>query len=135
MACLVRQYYIAKVGFPLGSTFRVRGRVPPAKPAVLTSAQEEMPVDRFAGFAGSTSTVRRSTHQIHLDRSAHVRVLSQSQPSAHNHMLKLPPPIWAIYVLTAAVISWFFGWSKVPGLPLAALGISLVATAPFTESH
>ena len=43
-------------------------------------------------------------------------------------MLKLPPPIWTlIYVLTAAVISWFFGWSKVPGLPLASLGISLVA--------
>ena len=43
-------------------------------------------------------------------------------------MLKLPPPIWAlIYVLTAAVISWFFDWSKVPGLPLAPLGISLVA--------
>ena len=43
-------------------------------------------------------------------------------------MLKLPPPIWAlVYVLTAAAISWFFGWSKVPGLPLAPLGISLVA--------
>jgi hypothetical protein len=43
-------------------------------------------------------------------------------------MLKLPPPIWAlIYVLTAAAISWFFGWSKVPGFPLAPLGISLVA--------
>jgi protein-S-isoprenylcysteine O-methyltransferase Ste14 len=43
-------------------------------------------------------------------------------------MLKLPPPIWAlIYVLAAAVISWFFGWAKVPGLPLAPLGIALVA--------
>src|ERR1700730_5886536 len=43
-------------------------------------------------------------------------------------MLKLPPPVWAlVYVLTAATISWFFGWSKVPGLPLAPLGISLVA--------
>jgi protein-S-isoprenylcysteine O-methyltransferase Ste14 len=43
-------------------------------------------------------------------------------------MLKLPPPIWAlIYVLTAAVISWFFDWSKVPGLPLAPLGILLAA--------
>jgi protein-S-isoprenylcysteine O-methyltransferase Ste14 len=43
-------------------------------------------------------------------------------------MLKLPPPIWAlIYVLTAAAISWFFWWSKVPGFPLAPLGISLVA--------
>jgi protein-S-isoprenylcysteine O-methyltransferase Ste14 len=43
-------------------------------------------------------------------------------------MLKLPPPIWAlVYVLTAAAISWLFGWSKVPGFPLVALGISLVA--------
>ena len=43
-------------------------------------------------------------------------------------MLKLLPPIWAlVYVVTAAAISWFFGWSKVPGLPLAPLGISLVA--------
>ena len=43
-------------------------------------------------------------------------------------MLRLPPPIWAlIYVLTAAVISWFFDWSKVPGLPIAPLGILLVA--------
>jgi protein-S-isoprenylcysteine O-methyltransferase Ste14 len=54
--------------------------------------------------------------------------LTQGQHPAHNQMLKLRPPIWAlIYVLTAAVISWFFGWSKVPGLPLAPLGISLVA--------
>ena len=45
-------------------------------------------------------------------------------------MLKLPPPIWAlIYVLTATAISWFFGWSKVPGLPLVSLGILLVATS------
>src|SRR6516164_3278132 len=45
-------------------------------------------------------------------------------------MLNLPPPIWAlIYVLTAAAISWFFGWSKVPGLPLVSLGILLVATS------
>jgi len=43
-------------------------------------------------------------------------------------MLKLPPPIWAlVYVLTAAVIGWFLGWSRVPGLPLAPLGIALVA--------
>ena len=43
-------------------------------------------------------------------------------------MLKLPPPIWAlIYVLAAVVISWFFDWSKLPGLPLAPLGILLVA--------
>ena len=45
--------------------------------------------------------------------------MTQSQHSAHNQMLKPPPPIWAlIYVLTAPVISWAFGWSKVPGLPL-----------------
>ena len=50
--------------------------------------------------------------------------------SAHNQMLKLPPPIWAlVYVLTAVTISWLFGWSKVPGLPLAPLGISLVAVS------
>ena len=43
-------------------------------------------------------------------------------------MLKLPPPIWAlVYVLIAVAISWFFSWSKVPGFPLAPLGISLVA--------
>jgi protein-S-isoprenylcysteine O-methyltransferase Ste14 len=64
------------------------------------------------------------THRVNMRAFP---VLGQSQPSAHNQMLKLPPPIWAlIYVLTAAVISWFFGWSKVPGLPLAPLGISLV---------
>jgi protein-S-isoprenylcysteine O-methyltransferase Ste14 len=45
-------------------------------------------------------------------------------------MLKLPPPIWAlIYVVAAVVISWFFGWPKVPGLPLAPLGITLVVIA------
>src|SRR5215472_15863426 len=45
-------------------------------------------------------------------------------------MLKLPPPIWTlVYVLTAAAISWFLSWSKVPGLPLAPLGILLVATS------
>ena len=45
-------------------------------------------------------------------------------------MLKLPPPIWAlVYVLTAAVISWFFAWAKVPGLPLPVLGILLVASS------
>jgi len=43
-------------------------------------------------------------------------------------MLKLPPPIWAlVYALTAAAISWFLGWPMVPGLPLAPLGILLVA--------
>jgi protein-S-isoprenylcysteine O-methyltransferase Ste14 len=43
-------------------------------------------------------------------------------------MLKIPPPTWAmIYVLTAVAVSWFFGWPKVPGFPLAPLGILLVA--------
>jgi hypothetical protein len=43
-------------------------------------------------------------------------------------MLKLPPPIWAlVYVLIAAAISWFLGWSKMPGFPLVSLGISLIA--------
>jgi protein-S-isoprenylcysteine O-methyltransferase Ste14 len=45
-------------------------------------------------------------------------------------MLKLPPPIWAlVYVLIAAAISWSLGWPKFPGLPLAPLGIALVAVA------
>jgi protein-S-isoprenylcysteine O-methyltransferase Ste14 len=43
-------------------------------------------------------------------------------------MLKLPPPIWAlIYVLFATAISWSLGWPKFPGLPIAPLGIALVA--------
>ena len=45
-------------------------------------------------------------------------------------MLKLPPPIWAlVYVLITAAISWSLGWPKLPGLPLAPLGIALVAVA------
>jgi protein-S-isoprenylcysteine O-methyltransferase Ste14 len=65
------------------------------------------------------------THRVNMRACP---ILSQSQPSAHNQMLKLPPPIWTvIYVLTTAAISWFIDWSKVPGLPLAPLGISLVA--------
>ena len=60
------------------------------------------------------------THRVNMRGCP---VLSQSQPSAHNQMLKLPPPIWAlINVLTAAVISWFFGWSKVPGPPTRTPG-------------
>jgi hypothetical protein len=60
------------------------------------------------------------THRVNVRACP---VLTQSQPSIHNKMLKLPPPIWAlIYVLAAAVISWFFDWSK-----LAPLGILLVA--------
>ena len=42
-------------------------------------------------------------------------------------MLRLPPPIWSlIYVLIAAGISWWLGWPKVPGLPVVALGITVV---------
>ena len=45
-------------------------------------------------------------------------------------MLKLPPPIWAlIYVVITAAISWWLGWPKLPGLPVAPLGIALVAAA------
>ena len=45
-------------------------------------------------------------------------------------MLKLPPPIWTVmYVLVAAAISWLLDWPKLPGLPLAPLGIALVAVA------
>ena len=45
-------------------------------------------------------------------------------------MLKLAPPVWTlVYVLFAAVISWSLGWPKFPGLPLAPLGIALVAVA------
>src|SRR5271166_3854509 len=45
-------------------------------------------------------------------------------------MLKLPPPIWTlIYVLVAVAISWLLDWPKLPGLPLAPLGIALVAVA------
>ena len=45
-------------------------------------------------------------------------------------MLKLAPPVWAlVYVLFSAVISWSLGWPKFPGLPLAPLGIALVAVA------
>jgi protein-S-isoprenylcysteine O-methyltransferase Ste14 len=41
-------------------------------------------------------------------------------------MLKLPPPIWGlIYVLVALVVSWQFGWPKMPGFPLPKLGMAL----------
>jgi hypothetical protein len=44
-------------------------------------------------------------------------------------MLKLPPPIWALlYILIAAAIGWTLGWPKLLGLPLAPLGIALVAS-------
>ena len=56
------------------------------------------------------------------------QVLTKANILLAIEMLKLPPPIWAlIYLLTTAAMSWFFGWSKVPGLPLTPLGISLVA--------
>jgi protein-S-isoprenylcysteine O-methyltransferase Ste14 len=42
-------------------------------------------------------------------------------------MLKLPPPIWALfYLIVAAAISYVAGWPRVPGLPLAWLGILLI---------
>src|SRR5271166_796240 len=45
-------------------------------------------------------------------------------------MLKLPPPIWTlIYVLVATAISWSLGWPNPLALPLAPLGIALVAVA------
>jgi protein-S-isoprenylcysteine O-methyltransferase Ste14 len=43
-------------------------------------------------------------------------------------MLKLPPPVWALaYVLLAIAISAWLGWPTFPGLPIAPLGIALVA--------
>jgi protein-S-isoprenylcysteine O-methyltransferase Ste14 len=45
-------------------------------------------------------------------------------------MLRLPPPVWTvIYALIAAAISWWFGWPRVPGLPVVPLGIALVVVA------
>ena len=45
-------------------------------------------------------------------------------------MLKLPPPIWtALYVLVCAAVSWLLGWPRMLGLPIATLGITLVALA------
>ncbi len=42
-------------------------------------------------------------------------------------MLKLPPPIWALaYVLVCAGASALLGWPRLPGLPLAPLGLALV---------
>ena len=42
-------------------------------------------------------------------------------------MLKLPPPIWALfYLIVAAAISYVAGWPQVPGLPLAWLGGLLI---------
>ena len=45
-------------------------------------------------------------------------------------MLRLPPPVWAlIYLLIAALISWWLGWPKIPGVPVVAFGIALVVGA------
>lgn len=45
-------------------------------------------------------------------------------------MVKLPPPIWSlVYVLIAAGISWSLGWPKLLDLPVAPLGIAVVAVA------
>ncbi|VIO66511.1 hypothetical protein CI1B_16330 [Bradyrhizobium ivorense] len=45
-------------------------------------------------------------------------------------MLKLPPPIWTlIYILLAALLSWWLGWPTPAGLPIPLLGIVLVAVA------
>jgi len=42
-------------------------------------------------------------------------------------MLKLPPPVWALfYLLLAAALSYVAGWPRVPGLPVVPLGIGLV---------
>ncbi|MBA3810914.1 MAG: isoprenylcysteine carboxylmethyltransferase family protein [Caulobacteraceae bacterium] len=41
-------------------------------------------------------------------------------------MLKLPPPVWTLlYLLVFAAISWVSGWPRLPGPPLAPLGIAL----------
>jgi protein-S-isoprenylcysteine O-methyltransferase Ste14 len=45
-------------------------------------------------------------------------------------MFKLAPPVWAvIYLLFAGAMSWLLGWPKIPRLPLAPLGITLVPVA------
>jgi protein-S-isoprenylcysteine O-methyltransferase Ste14 len=76
----------------------------------VTDVSERLPQSQLASSAGGRA-----------------RSLSGSAGS-RSPLRPLPPPIWAlVYVLTAAAISWLFGWSKVPGLPLAPLGISLVA--------
>src|SRR5215472_13650573 len=55
-------------------------------------------------------------------------IFRSPQPLLTIEMLKVPPPIWTlVYVLVVTAISWFFDWSKAPGLPLAPLGILLVA--------
>jgi protein-S-isoprenylcysteine O-methyltransferase Ste14 len=42
-------------------------------------------------------------------------------------MLKLPPPFWAlIYVLIAAVVSWYYPWRAIVDLQIAWLGAALV---------
>jgi len=71
--------------------------------------------------------IKRVTSNVRFTSSC-VSGFEPKAISRHNQMLKLPPPIWAlIYVLTAAAISWFFSWPKVPGFPLPPLGVALVA--------
>ncbi|HEY8696923.1 MAG TPA: isoprenylcysteine carboxylmethyltransferase family protein [Rhizomicrobium sp.] len=42
-------------------------------------------------------------------------------------MLKLPPPVWAfIYVLIAAVVSWYYPWRAIVDLQIVWLGVALV---------
>lgn len=42
-------------------------------------------------------------------------------------MVKLPPPLWTlIYLVIAALISAAAGWPRLPGLPIAWLGVALV---------
>ena len=43
-------------------------------------------------------------------------------------MLKFPPPIWAlVYVAICGAISGALGWPRLPSLPLAPLGVALIA--------
>ena len=42
-------------------------------------------------------------------------------------MVKLPPPVWTlIFLLIAAALSALAGWPRVPGLPIAWLGVALL---------
>ena len=42
-------------------------------------------------------------------------------------MLKLPPPVWALRMFSRQRIGWWLGWPEFPGLPIAPLGIALIA--------
>ena len=42
-------------------------------------------------------------------------------------MVRVPPPVWALlYVVVAVAISAVAGWPRLPGLPIAPLGIALI---------